>query len=313
MFYSDRELLRLLPRVLRARDFHLYLENGKRLTDLWLAGGRAVLGHKPPMVLGELKNAAERGLFTSLPHPMERRFLKALGELFPGRVFRLYADAGSLRSALADSDIPLPANRLLPDPAFPDGIADGNTEGNTDSNTDGKPDTGGFSSVGGAKGKKLSLWRPFIEQSTDNISSDNMPDGSQMGAPVLAPVLPWPLGPDALVLQKNMDASFPTGEIIPPVLLAPATRALYDLLAVIKDGDRVRRVYPKVEKALKGSPWRRRGIYLTIEADRENYAALFRRFLEGGFLIPPSPVEPLILPASISDGEEAKLAGLLKL
>jgi hypothetical protein len=247
------------------------LENGKRLTDLWLAGGRAVLGHKPPMVLGELKNAAERGLFTSLPHPMERRFLKALSELFPGKVFRLYADAGSLHRALEKA-----------------------TE------------------------KKLSLWRPFMAQytdniSSDNISSDNMPDGSQKEAPVLAPVLPWPLGPDALVLQKSMDASFPTGEIIPPVLLAPATRALYDLLTAIKDGDRVRRVYPKVEKALKGSPWRRQGIYLTIEADRENYAALFRRFLEGGFLIPPSPVEPLILPAAMSDGEEAKLAGLLKL
>ena len=114
-------------------------------------------------------------------------------------------------------------------------------------------------------------------------------------------------------MTKDMDASFPTGEIIPPVLLAPAARALHDLLAAFKNGDRARRVYPRVEKALKGGPWRRRSIYLTIEADRENYAALFRRFLEGGFLIPPSPAEPLILPAAMSDGEEAKLAGLLKL
>ena len=281
MFYSDRELLRLLPRVLRARDFHLYLENGKRLTDLWLAGGRAILGHKPPRVLGELKNAAERGLFTPLPHPLERRFLKALGELFPGKVFRLYADTGSLRRALEDA-----------------------TE------------------------KKVSLWRPFMEAYTDSMSSDDISsddmlsdrilsddtiNSSQKEAPVLVPVLPWPLGPEALVLEKDMDASFPAGEIIPPVLLAAATRALYDLLAALKDGDRVRRVYPKVEKAVKGGPWRRRSIYLTTGENGENYAALFRRFLEGGFLIPPSPAEPLILPAVMSDGEEAKLAGLLKL
>ena len=270
MFYSDKELLRLLPRVLRARDFHLYLENGKRLVDLWLAGGRAILGHKPPRVLGELKNAAERGLFTPLPHPMEKRFLKALGELFPGKTFRLYADAGALRRALAEAGISLPADGLL-------------------------------------------LWRPFVEQLTDNISSDNVSsDDSQKEACILIPVLPWPLGPEVVVLAKDMDVSFPAGEIIPPVLLAPATRALYDLLAALKDGDRVRKVYPRVEKAIKGGHWLRRGIYLTIETDKENYAALFRRFLEGGFLIPPSPVEPLILPAAMSDGEEAKLAGLLR-
>ena len=97
---AERNLLRLLPRVLRARDFHLYLEGGKRLVDLWLQGGRAVLGHKPPMVLRELKNAAERGLFTPFPHPTEGRFIKALGEFFPGRIFRLYLDSGSLRRAL---------------------------------------------------------------------------------------------------------------------------------------------------------------------------------------------------------------------
>jgi len=270
MIYSERELLRLLPRVLRARDFHLYLENGKRLVDLWLAGGRAILGHKPPMVLGEMKNAAERGLFTSLPHPMERRFLKALGELFPGRAFRLYADTGALRQALKET-----------------------------------------------AEKKVSIWRPFtgsllINRSSDSISSDGRSDDNQQETRILIPVLPWPLGPEALVLDKDMDDTFPAGEIIPPVLLAPATRALYDLLAVIKDGSRARRVYPKIEKALKNSQWRRRLIYLTLEeeTDREKYTALFKRFLEGGFLIPPSPEEPLILPASMSDGEEAKLAGL---
>jgi len=290
MLYSERGLLRLLPRVLRARDFHLYLENGKRTVDLWLAGGKAVLGHKPPRVLLEMKNAAERGLFTPLPHPMERRFIKALGEIFPGRAFRLYADAGALDRALAAAGMTLPAGGLLPDPAFPEDE--------------------------GAVEKRASLWRPFV--------------GGQTEAPVLVPVLPWPLGPEVLVLPKEMDAnslcdanlfcdaSVPAGEIIAPVLLAAATRALYDLLAAGKDGSRRSRVYPKVEKAIKGGPWRRRGIYLTVEtsrskfADRENYAALFRRFLEGGFLIPPSPAEPLILPAAMSDGEEAKLAALLR-
>ena len=282
-----RELLKQLPKVLRARDFHLYTEGGKRLIDLWLEGGKAVLGHKPPRVLGELKNAAERGLFTSLPHPMERRFIRALGELFPGRRFRLYPDETSLRRALEGAGFAGP-DTSISDPAFP------------------------------LKEKaKISLWRPFLEP-----QQDTAPEGI---TPILIPVLPWPLGPAVLVLEKEMEDTFPAGELIPPVLLAPAARAFYDLAAALKakkpnsgqaENRRLKNNsprYTKIEKVLKNSPWRRQGIYLSLEAGtgREEYAVLFRRFLEGGFLIPPSPAEPAILPMSMSAGEESKLAELL--
>ena len=289
MVYPDRELLKLLPRVLRARDFHLYLDNGKRLTDLWLQGGRAVLGHKPSRVLLELKNAAERGLFTSLPHHLERRFIKALEEFFPGRAFRLYLDNGSLCRAIEKA-----------------GIAGG-----------------------------VSIWRPFMEvqkkpsqkkpsiepqePQTEPQTADTASDGE---TPLIRPVLPWPLGPEVLALEKSLDASFPAGELIPPVLLAPAARALYNLAAAIKAPGQNRLRYQKIEMALGnqkadrkgGSPWQQNGIYLTVEQDMkmEEYKILFLRFLEGGFLIPPSPLEPLILPALMSKGEEAKLAELLK-
>ena len=266
MAYNERELLRLIPRVLRARDFHLYLEGGKRLVDLWRQGGRAVLGHKRPHVLEELKNAAERGLFCAYPHPMERRFIKALEVFFPGRKFRLYLDSGALYRAYGNHR---------------------------------------------TEGSHPCKWRPLLD----------MP---QVETPVIIPVLPWPLGPEVLVLDKSVEASFPAGDLIPPVLLAPAARALYDLAAVIKNKPLIR--YPKIEKVLGSSKeeksaeekpaacrWRRRGIYLTTEAEGEEYAALFRNFLEGGFLIPPSPEEPAILPLSMSPGEESKLAELLRL
>jgi len=270
----DRQLLRLLPRVLRARDFHLYLEGGKRLVDLWRSGGRAVLGHKPPRVLGELKNAAERGLFTPLPHTTEKRFIKALAELFPGCTFCLYTDEASLYRALQESGL-VPANSAgsFHDPAFP--------------------------SQGNEKG--ISLWRPFLEQKVIDT--------------IFVPVLPWPRVPAVLVLGKDMENSFPAGELIPPVLLAPAARALHDLSATLKtfSPNQSRPKYPKVEKALAKSLWRRRGIYLTVEPDmdRTQYEALFRRFLEAGFLIPPSPAEPAILPLTMSPGEESKLVELL--
>ena len=64
---NGRALLRLVPAVLRARNFRLYTAGGRRLVDLWLNGGAAVLGHTPPALLRELKNTASRGLYAPFP------------------------------------------------------------------------------------------------------------------------------------------------------------------------------------------------------------------------------------------------------
>ena len=276
----DEGLLRSLPRVLRARDFHLYTEGGKRLVDLWLNGGKAVLGHKPPRVLLELKNATERGLFTPLPHPLEKRFAKALAAFFPSRSFRFFNDSlsmyRSIEKALSGEGKPFEISAIL-DPAFP---------GNYDEKA------------------VAALWRPFVEPAPET--------------PILIPVLPWPLGPVVLALDKSLEASFPQGELIPPVLLAPAARALYNLEAKIRNPDR-QRLY-RIEKAISGAGagedpksgiWQRRGVYLTTRVDSEKYAQLFQNFLEAGFLLPPSASEPAILPSSMSKGEETQLTELL--
>jgi len=251
----DRSLLRLMPPALRARDFHLYLEGGKRITDLWRFGGKAVLGHKPPRVLSELKNAAERGLFTPLPHPLEKRLLKALVLLFPGRSFRLYIEESSLQLSVTNA---------------------------------------------GLDYAQVPLWRPFLGELTDSVTIT---------------VMPWPQGPAVLVLPESLEKSFPSGDLIPPLLLAPAVRAIYNLAAILKTFDPGRDWpnYPKIKKALANGIWRHQGIYLTLKQnmDKTQYETLFRRFLEGGFLLPPSPEEPAILPFTMSAGEEAKLAELL--
>ena len=299
MAYSDfkaTSLLRLLPAVLRARDFHLYLEGGKRLVDLWRWGGRAILGHKPPKVLLELKNAAERGLFCPLPHPLERRFFKALGGFFPDRAFHLYLNENSLYQALAGAGFSSPPH----DPAFP-------------SRNDAR-----------ANGEKarVSIWRPFLDSVLEAPASKEATTSEQPPASILVPVLPFAFAPAVLVLPQSMDNTFPPGELIPPAVLAPAARSLFNLAAALKTIDknheenqenRLQQMYPKVRKALAKSIWRRRSIYLTVEPsmNADEYAALFKRFFEGGFLIPPSPSEPAVLPLAMSAGEEAKLADLL--
>lgn len=288
-FRDGAELLRSLPAVRRARGFRLYTDGGRRLTDLWQAGGRAVLGHTPAGVLKELKNAASRGLFAPFPGCYEGRLAKALSRLFPGMAIRLYSSEASLRRALTRAgygdDAP------FPDPAFPS-----------------------FRPASAP-----ALWRPFLDDRPpakpapgDEGNAGPQPDAA---ARILVPVLPLPWAgvPCALAVDKTLEAAFPASgqDLVSPVVLAAAARSVWDLIAALPEWKGRR--FPRIRKALARGLWRRRGIYLTLAdaAGEEAYAALFRRFLEAGFLPPPSPRYPLILPGELSPGEEAALAAML--
>lgn len=152
------------------------------------------------------------------------------------------------------------------------------------------PETAGF--------RPLPLWRPFRNEA--------VPDS------LFVPVLPFPFpgAPEVLARKAERAGALPS-DTVSPVALAAAARCAWDLAAALASG--VRAVsFPAVERALKDNPrWKRRGIYLS-RAGVEDYADLFRRFLEGGFLLPPSPEEEAILPGELSPGEEKKLAGLLR-
>jgi hypothetical protein len=268
------DLAGLLPPLNRAREYRLYGGNGKRFTDLWLYGGRAILGHRPPGVLRELKNAGERGLFVPLPQLREDRLAKALAFFFPGRRILLFREEASLRKALGGAGVP-GAGEPFFDPAL---------------------DRGPW--------PELSLWRPFLPA----------PEGEAGEGPsprFFVPVLPWPLAPWALAVSGELPPGLPPGDRLSPPILAAAARSVQDL-ALAEDRGKTR--FPRIEKALRQSPWRRRGIYLHLEPPPgpEAYGEFFRRFLDGGFLLPPNPGEPLILPGILSPGEEAKLARLLE-
>jgi hypothetical protein len=273
---SDNEfsLLRLMPTVLRARDFRLYTKAGKRLIDLWQNGGAAVLGHTPPSLLRELKNTASRGLYAPFPHFLEGRYYKALSRIFPGRHFLFYA---------------------APPPELYTLAAEGHGKA------------------------AAALWRPFLDPAAPLAVAENAP-------PVLIPVLPgiqgWrgglPYGLCTLAIDPVFEKtiSLPPGDFLSPVLLALATRGIYDLIAAAPQ--RANPAYPRIAQALKNSQsntvqWQRQGLYLMLRENPspENWAALFRRFLDKGFLLPPISSHPLILPGVLSPGEEAQLAGLL--
>jgi hypothetical protein len=252
---NNFSLLKHVPAILRARGYRLYTKDGRRLVDLWLNGGAAVLGHTPANMLRDLKNVSSRGLFSPLPHFTEGRFLKALSRLFPGCFFRLYA---------------APSHRLI----------------------------------------NFKLWRPFNDLEEE--------------APIFVPVLPgvqsWRIQ-DGVVLplglfvvgsrDEKLLETLPVSDVLPPVLLAAATRGIHDILAALTRAKDVLTI--KSLKVLEKSRWKRRGIYLSLkeEPKGDEWTLLFKKFLEAGFLLPPSPLFPVILPGELSAGEEAKLAGVL--
>jgi len=259
---NELSLLKLVPEVLRAREFRLYTKEG-RLVDLWQNNGAAVLGHTPPSQLKEIKNAASRGLYAPFPHFLEARYRKALSRIFPNRTFRLYS---------------------APPPGLETLAANGSAV----------------------------LWRPF----TNPASPLDVPESPPVLIPVVPGIQTWrgglPLGLCVLAIKGEADIS--PGDFLPPVLLAAAARGVYGLISVAQT--RANQAYPRVAVALKNSPakfWRRSGIYLTPgqKPSETEWAGLFRRFLENGFLLPPNPSQPLILPGVLSPGEEAKLAFLL--
>ena len=160
----------------------------------------------------------------------------------------------------------------------------------------------------------VALWRPFLDPGSPFAVADNAP-------PVLIPVLPgiqgWrnslPQGLCVLALasdSEQISGKLPAGDFLPPVLLAVAVRGIYELIA---SPDRAKPAFPRIARALQKSRWQRQGIYLNLyeKPNTETWAALFRCFLDAGFLIPPVPYQPLILPGVLSPGEEAKLAEIL--
>jgi len=275
--------MRQIPHILRARNYRLYLADGRRLVDLWLNGGAAVLGHTPPNLLREIKNTASRGLYAPLPHFTEGRLLKALTKLFPGRSFRIYAT---------------PPWELF--------------SGDTDLHG-----LNGLARIeeGEREGASLKLWRPYVNHQNPFYADDT---------PLLVPVLPgiqaWrgglPMGLCVVAAQTGTGASeaalslLPPSDTLPPVLLAVAARGIHDLLAA---PERAKPEFPRIKKALRESRWQRQGIYLTLKEEPKEgeWDALFDQFFEAGFLLPPTPDHPLILPGELSQGEEAKLAAVL--
>ncbi|MEW5816200.1 MAG: hypothetical protein AB1798_12495 [Spirochaetota bacterium] len=188
-------LLREVPAIRRARDYHLYDLKGKRYLDLYQNNGRAILGHRPRQLSHVIKNTLAKGLLAEYPSVLERQFLKALAGLLPGyKDFRLYLTmerAMAAVSALLQTD----ASEILSDPALE-----------------------------AASESDFSLWRPYLE----------VPEEKRKSQPkVILPILPVPSAsvPVVIGVRDNVHSGLPPSDLVSPVLLAGLKRAVFDLMA----------------------------------------------------------------------------------
>lgn len=257
----------LLPVIRRARGYRLYGQDGRRYLDLWQGGGRALLGHRPARVTTVLKNVISTGLVTDLPSVYTGRLERALGQHLPRhRHFRL---AGSLEAALGLASQYLGRTVTaaeLRDPLSEPPIGNG----------------------------EMAFWRPFLE--------------TPAGAVVLLPVLPFSVAgaPVPVGFAEPPPPGFPLSEVLSPMVLAGALRALHDL----KRRAAPEWLRPDLLEGARG--WRQRGPYVKAEFPELRYRAVFAAFLAEGVLLNPRCGEPSILPSEASSGEVEKMIGLFR-
>ena len=190
---GTHDLWKHVPPITRARGYRLYDNRGRRLLDLYQAGGAALIGHRGSSLTGAIKTVASRGLLLDLPSIYGLRLLKALSRRYPG-----YGEVHIVSSMSAALDLISSAMgrhisaREIADPAL------------------------------GQTGD-VCLDRPFLTPS---------PAGGP-SALVLIPVLPFRIGggPIVLCLKQPLPASrSPHGHTpLSPLLLSGALRALHDL------------------------------------------------------------------------------------
>jgi hypothetical protein len=278
----------IVPRIRRARGFRLYDEAGKRYVDLYQAGGSAVLGHRGPGAVREIKDALSRGLGPAFPSVYEARMKKLLRRLFPSYgSAELYSclhrglDAASLflGRRIDEEDVL--------DPALSSGDAAGACA-SLRAPALGRPWP--------RAGACASYWRPFL------------PDEACWNPEVLIPILPSGgiQGFTAVCYRTRAGERVPEGDTVSACLLAGALRAASDLQYAVRAENAVTRA---VDAA---GNWRRMGPYISPAFEEQAYAEVFRAFLDAGYLLNPYYPGPSIVPGELSPGEAAGLCRLFK-
>ena len=329
--------------VRRARGCYLYTEKGVRLTDLWLDGGRALLGWDAGKARTAFKDTLERGATGSYDSGMTSRAVTAVKKLLPAEysIIRFYSRERArlidLKSAFSfttkGAHVQLSkAVAVLP---FLDITATTQPKiTGYDSVTVVHPETGAFASqpdvvrlvapfpYAGAPDVYAFRASLFADASlseadgankaddafkacgaADSSSSTDKASAAEQAARAALPEAEC--ADKASAAQQAARAVLPESDVMPSALLAAFARAFADLKLAL--GERTEADFASFTRQLS-SAFERKACYLYPKITREAYPAFVLACLERGVVISPDYEQPSVVPYKANAGDLKKIA-----
>ncbi|MDR1747738.1 MAG: hypothetical protein LBR47_01610 [Spirochaetaceae bacterium] len=276
-----QEITRRYGYVRRARGCYLYTARGRRILDMYLEGGRAILGWRGGRSQLTLKNLLDRGLGGTFETPELKQLEKAIRALAPQHsVIRWYQNEDKTRNACARyldlwiDDLPLVENEVIRNRLLllqHDAILQANG---------------------------ICIWRPWIEDAwyhIDEESRNSLQELNWCSPEITVIPIPFPSAGEYFAVAFSVDKGekIAPSDPIPAAVAGAMARACNDLHAEIPK--RWERDWQQYDRII-GGYWQRRGPYLIPEIPKEHYGDFFLHCLDRGILISPVFSAPSIIP-----------------
>ena len=280
------EIRKRYGNVRRARGYYLYTEKNVRLLDLWLDGGKAILGRRTGQANLVCKQFLDKGLVGFLPTKADVQLRRALEALLPDYPVIRWYETQNKAERIAGS------------------VMQADQADQADQNGTVQP---------------LPVWRPFLDLDPASDSQEPIADSIML----VTPAYPVPCG--IIAAGSRFEERLPPSDVLFPPLAYSLARAFFDLkhkmeeLQIkeikIEDGHhsetagryaRVSHTIVKKRQAglnrkaeaerLIPGVWTQKGWYLFPHIPEAEYPALFLQALDAHVLISPEYGTPSILP-----------------
>ena len=274
------EIRKRYGNIRRARGYYLYTEKNVRLFDLWLDGGKAILGRRTGQANLVCKQFLDKGLTGSLPTKADVQLRRALESLLPDYPIIRWYETQDKAERIAGSVLPVGQN----------GTA-----------------------------QPLPVWRPFLDLDPASDSQEPIADNLMLVTPaypvpcgiiaagsrfegrlppsdVLLPPLAYSLARAFFDLKHKMEElQIKEIKIEDGHYSEAAGRSARVSHTIVKKRQAALNRKAEAERLIPGV-WTQKGWYLFPHIPEAEYPALFLQALDAHVLISPEYGTPSILP-----------------
>ena len=309
------EIKKRYGNVKRARGIYLYTEKSVRLTDCFLDGGRAILGHGGGKAKTAFKDCFERGANGFYDSGLLPAFEKAVKQLLPSNftTIRLYTEKTA--APLEGTSYSLESSREKADAALEQ--ASYSLESAREK-ADAALEQTSYSLESAREKAEPVLWRPWLEISG---KSTEQPTGYpkiqivhnvEGDFPAIVKIVPpFPYATELCVYAfstacgEEMLQNLPKNDIVPAPLLAAFTRGFYDLKIAL--GTYTENDFKANSKVFEPF-FIRNQCYLFPKIPEEKYKDFVLKCLDIGIVISPDYNVPSIMPWKANPGDLKKIS-----